>query len=79
MSIERRHVKVFRPDERPDVEVHVGDDWLPGEVRQQWQEEDGWWVEVQYRPEGTHSRTIASFPAARVRADTVDRSRGRAV
>ena len=27
------HHKIYRPDERPDVEVLVGDTWCPGELR----------------------------------------------
>lgn len=40
--------------------------------------DDGTWTaQVQYRPPGTHTRVIGTFPAERVREDTVDRSEGR--
>lgn len=68
-----------RPHERPDVEVLVDHTWCPGEVRMQTQYDDGIWaLEVQYRSPGEHSSHIDTFPADRVREDTVDRSPGRA-
>lgn len=78
MTETRRNVTVHAPADRPDVQVLVDAQWLPGEVRQQWQDEhDAWWVEVQYRRPGTHSRTIATFPLERVRKDETDYSAGR--
>lgn len=73
----KQHI-IYKPLDRPDVEVLVDDQWLPGELRA-WRQydDDTWSAEVQYRPPGEHSSTIATFPAADVRPDTVDRSHGR--
>ena len=64
----RRNVTVHEPADRPDVEVLVDGEWCVGEVRMQWQEDDGlWWAQVQWRPPGTHTRKLDNFPAERVR------------
>ncbi len=69
---------ISKPADRPDVEVLVDGHWCPGEVRMQTQHDDGSWVlEVAYRPHGKLSSMIESFPANRVRDDTIDRSHGR--
>ena len=42
--------RVYRPDERPDVEVRVDGEWHPGELRMRHHREDGWWANVNWRP-----------------------------
>lgn len=71
---------VYKPLDRPDVEVLVDGTWCPGELRMWTQhDDDTWTADVQYRPPGEHSSFIATFPADQVREDTVDRSHGRGV
>ena len=41
---------MYRPDERPDVEVRRDGVWHQGELRDWQQREDGWWANVQWRP-----------------------------
>lgn len=69
---------VPKPGERPDVEVDIEGVWCPGEVRM-WthNDDDAWFAQVQYRLPGTFSGKIGTFPADRVREDTLDRSQGR--
>lgn len=55
----------YRPDERPDVEVLVGDAWYPGELRAWQQREDGWWANVNWSRDGM--RYLDTVPAANVR------------
>lgn len=63
-----RQPRVYKPYERPDVEVLVDGDWLVGELRQ-WKPlgETDWIAEVQWRPAGSHTRRIDDFEPARVR------------
>jgi hypothetical protein len=69
---------VYRPDERPDVEVLWDGVWCPGELRMQRPDASGRWLcQVQYRRPGELSSRIDTFPASEVRPDTVDRSAGR--
>lgn len=72
-----REPRIYAPADRPDVEVLVDGDWLPGELRMWMPEgEDAWSAQVQWRPPGTNSRRIDTFEAARVRAvdeDPTDR------
>lgn len=64
----RRNVTVYEPTDRPDVEVLVDGEWLPGEARMRWQDDQGgWWYQVQWRPPGTHTRRLDNFPADRLR------------
>lgn len=63
---------VYRPDERPDVEVLVDGQWRSGELRMV--HDDGR-LNVQYRLNG--DVYLDNFPAERVRRDTVDRAGGR--
>lgn len=71
--------------ERPDVEVFVFDAgrpgldlWCAGELRMWTQHDDGaWTAQVQWQRPAAGSRQIGTFPADRVREDTVDRSSGR--
>ena len=59
--------RVYRPDERPDVEVLVDGVWRVGELRMWRQEHDGSWLgQVQYRPDEP-TRVIATFPAEQIR------------
>jgi hypothetical protein len=77
MSEQQRPI-VYAGYERPDVEVLVDDQWLPGEVRMvTWDDDGRARHEIQYRPAGSTSSVIDSFTDDQVRADTVDRSRGR--
>ena len=53
----RTNVTVYEYAERPDVEV-----------RMRWQDDAGaWWLNVQWRPPGEHTRKLDNFPADRVR------------
>lgn len=64
----RHNVTVYDLTERPDVEVEVDGEWLPGEACMRWQDDDGtWWANVQWRPPGSNSRKLDNFPAERVR------------
>ena len=55
--------RVYRPTERPDVEVLVDGVWRVGELRMSRQDDDGSWLgQVQYRPDEP-TRVIATFPA----------------
>ncbi len=54
---------VPKPGDRPDVEVLVGGVWCPGELRMWTQtDDDTWTAQLQYRPPGTHTRVIDTFP-----------------
>lgn len=67
---------VYRADERPDVEVLWEGAWCPGELRMQRQDKaEQWLCNVQYRRPGELSSHLDTFPAAQVRADTVNRSK----
>lgn len=75
---------LYKPGEHPDVEVWVGDgadgSWWPGEVRMVsfFVDDDGEVVarhNVQYRTDA--GQFVETFPDDQVRADTIDRSRGR--
>jgi hypothetical protein len=64
----RHNVTVYKPADRPDVEVLVDDEWLPGEARMRWQEDSGtWWYQVSWRPAATHTRRLDNFPTDRLR------------
>ena len=68
----------MNPLERPNVEVLIDGTWCYGQVRMQTQLDDGTWeINVQWFSEAEHTNRIDTFPAERVRPDTVDRSRGR--
>lgn len=68
---------VYRPDERPDVQVLVDEVWCPGELRMWSRTDAGWTADVQYRPPGQHSSYISSFAEDVVRPDLTDYSAGR--
>ena len=71
---------VYPQLEQPDVEVLVDDTWCPGEALMRTTHDDGTLsYKVQYRPPGSTSSLRDTFPAARVRLDTTDRSAGRTV
>lgn len=77
-TVVRQRIEYSNGLDRPDVEVLVDGVWCPGEVRMQTQLDDGTWeLNVQWQPVGEQTRRIDTFPAELVRADTVDRSRGR--
>jgi len=63
---------VYKPLEAPDVEVEVDGEWWPGEARMRTTHDDGERTySVQYHcASSTH---LDTFPAERVRLDTVDR------
>ena len=53
--------RVYRPDERPDIEVLVDGVWCEGELRMRTQREDGTWQpDVQWRPNGEPTRRLDS-------------------
>jgi hypothetical protein len=67
---------IYEPLEMPPVEVEVDDTWWPGEARMRTRHDDGRITyQVQYRHDGATALDV--FPAARVRVDENDRSRGR--
>ena len=71
----RTHVTVYKPGERPDMCLALDDGtYCPGEVRMKWQEGGEWWVQIQYRPWGEHTRRIVNVPAGRVKRDETDYS-----
>jgi hypothetical protein len=58
-----RDYRVFKPDDRPDVEVLVDGAWCDGELRMWTQREDGsWWGNVAWRPPGEHTPTARHVP-----------------
>lgn len=57
---------VYRPDQRPDVEVLVDDTWYPGELRAWQQRDDGWWANVNWST-GPGLTYLDTVPADRVR------------
>lgn len=58
----------YRPDERPDVEVLVGDTWCPGKLRACTQHDDqSWTADVQY-----------GLPASTARPSAFSRASGSA-
>ena len=76
-GVNEQHV-VFAPDCRPDVEVLIDGEWLPGELRMWTQGADGaWTANVQWQPTGVATRRIDTFPLDQVREDLIDRSQGR--
>lgn len=79
-GVTTRLPRVYAIADRPDVEVLVDGIWCPGQLRM-WAPEGqaGWLADVQYQPPGTHNNALGTFTPEQVRADTVDRSRGRSV
>jgi len=62
-----RH-RVYRPDERPDVEVLVDGVWCDGELRMWTQLKDGLWQgNVQWRPADEPTRYLGTFAADCIR------------
>ena len=73
-----KQIHTFHGFDRPDVEVLVDDTWWPGELRQWTQhDDDTWHGNVTYRD--ADGQRSATFPADRIRLDTIDRSHGRTV
>lgn len=74
----RQRIEYASPLDRPPVEVLVDGAWCYGLVRMQIQHDDGGWeINVQWTPGLGQSWFIDSFTPDHVRADTVDRRRGR--
>lgn len=71
-----KQVRTHYGFDRPDVEVVVGDTYWPSVLRMWTQDDDdSQHGNVEYQAsDGTRS---ATFPAASIRTDPVDRSRGR--
>lgn len=68
-AAELRCVKTYAPAERPDVLVHVDDDWHPGELRQWSRDPNGhWWANVSWR-QAPGATFLDTFPAERVWED----------
>ena len=60
--------RVYRPDERPDVEVLVHGLWCDGELRMWTQREDGSWEgNVQWCPNGEPTRRLDTFASSQTR------------
>lgn len=60
---------VYRPDERPDIEVEVDGTWHPGELRGWWDRDGRRLVNVSWRPQAGITY-IDTVPADRVREAT---------
>jgi hypothetical protein len=61
-----RGVRIYKPQERPAVEVLVDDMWQPGEVRGTWKRHGRLLFTVAWRD--THGLThVAAVPVNRVR------------
>lgn len=56
----------YQPADRPAVEVLIGDDWHPGELRAWMRRGDEWWANVSWSPRAgdTHLDTV---PGSKVR------------
>jgi len=62
------HHIVYKPHERPDVEVLVDGVWFPGELRMWTQRDDGTWSADVRWSEGTGaSSRLDTFPADQIR------------
>ena len=66
MSLMDDDYRGYPPADRPLVEVLVGDDWLPGELRAWHRRGDEWWANVSWT-DGTASTRLDTVPGARVR------------
>lgn len=66
---ELQAVRTYQPGERPDVLVHVDEDWHRGELVEWFRDRAGrWWAHVSWRhPRGATS--FDTFPADRVWED----------
>jgi hypothetical protein len=62
-------------DDRPDAEVLVEGEWFPAELRMRTERADGLHYNASWHRDG--NTYLDTFPADRVRLDTVDRSQGR--
>jgi hypothetical protein len=60
--------RVFRPDERPDVQVRIDGVWYPGELRMWQRRKDGWWANVTWRT-GPGLTFVGSVPQDDVRRE----------
>lgn len=68
---------VYKPIDRPPVEVLVEGTWCYGVLRMWKDSPDGWVGDVMYFLPGETSGRYDDFPAHQIREDTVDRSYGR--
>jgi hypothetical protein len=68
--------RLYAPEQRPDVEVRVGDQWLPAELRSWSPSPSGWWANCSYH-RGPGQTNLGTFQEGDVREDTIDRSFGR--
>lgn len=67
MADEPQRTVVFKPEERPLVEVLIDGRWLPGELRMWAQDENGdWTANVKYTDE-EHFNYITTVVADQVR------------
>lgn len=60
-------------DQRPDVEVRVGDEWWPAELRSWSPSPSGWWANCSYHRVSGNT-ALGTFHEDDVRENAVDRS-----
>lgn len=70
---------VCDPEDRPGAEVLVDGIWWPAILRMRTERADGYWYNVAWTRDGDHGpeTRLDDFHQDQVRADTVDRARGR--
>jgi hypothetical protein len=70
---------VYPVDEQPMVEVLVDGSWWPAVLRMRTERADGYHYNAAWTSDGKHGpeTRLDTFHQGHVRADTVDRSRGR--
>lgn len=76
--MEKPNARVYRPDQRPDVEVLVDGTWQEGELLTWSRGPDGaWWANVRHRAGPGLGTYLNTFHQDQVREDSVDRSQSR--
>lgn len=70
---------VYPPGDRPSVEVRVDDEWRPAVLRMRTERADGYWYNAAWTRVGDNGAEtlLDTFHERDVRADTIDRARGR--
>lgn len=60
------HYLGFRAEDRPRIEVEMGERWLPGALRSWIRRGHDWWAHIDY--ETSDRRHTATVPLARIRS-----------